>query len=558
MNKWFFYGLTALAIASCSSEDFVGDEELKRQNENGKSISLNLVAAPQTRSEGGAAAAGYLNKNFVIYGMKSYESEAPQVVFNNYQVNYVENTANTTTSNSANWEYVGYTNVPDGVTTTAGVVAFSTLTGNNEANKNGAEQSIKYWDYSASQYDFFAYSLGKGDTPANPNTTQYAQASALHKDATTGYTFTLSGTADQLMACYVSDKKEVIPTVSESQVQLSFRNLASKVKLAFYENVPGYSIKEIKFHPSASDPAAAAPCLYAASSVLPTGGTYTITFDSNNKPVFTSSGTPTTSDHQTFGSSLAYTASREYRETTDETTTLYIGRTSDTATPTTPAEVLPNPNPTDLTLKIDYTLLSCDGYGETIEVKGATAIVPAAYTVWKPNCSYTYLFKISDTGLTPITLDAVINTDINGYQETVTTITNPSITTYQKGSNVAENDEYEAGTIYVIVGNGTALTVEGDNANAKLYTVTGQDITEESVANAIATSSATMTITDVTSTLSTFNEIPADDAPHGVALTTNGVKFTAAAGTIYAFEYSYTENTETKKVYKVIKVKATP
>ena len=64
-------------------------------------------------------------------------------VFNNYYVTWTANSAGKTESNTSDWEYVGAT-----------VQAPSTL-------EAGAVQSIKYWDYSTSQYDFAAYSTGK-------------------------------------------------------------------------------------------------------------------------------------------------------------------------------------------------------------------------------------------------------------------------------------------------------------------------------------------------------------------------------------------------------------
>ena len=163
-----------LTLAGCASEDYIGDPETRIQNENGKAISLNLTAAPQTRSaKTGAEAASDLNNNFVIWGDKTMSDNSTQTVFDNYQVNYVTNSANTTTSNSAGWEYVGYT------------------------SKKNVGQTIKFWDYSAAHYDFFAYSLGRGYTTSGDNpTTSFATATT---DMTsTGYT--LSGTANQLKA----------------------------------------------------------------------------------------------------------------------------------------------------------------------------------------------------------------------------------------------------------------------------------------------------------------------------------------------------------------------
>ena len=596
-----------LTLAGCASEDYVGNEELLRQNENGKAVSFSLVAAPQTRADQqtGSVAASTLNNNFVVYAQKVFESPAStQLVFNNYQVNYATNSANTTTSNSAGWEYVGYKNLPYGTTTASGV-ALNTNGVAANATASGVEQSIKYWDYSAHHYDFFAYSLGKGDKPEDLTSTQYAKASAMSSTSSspTSYSYSLSGSEAQLKACYISNIKTIQPYGSTgTEVELEFRNFASKVKIAFYETVPGYSVKELKFYQDGgtSTSSGVKPYLYASSTnPLPIGGgTYNISFTNDGKAYVSAPTDPTTVNKLAFGSDLTYTAEEDYKEAEGP---YYIGRSSNAATPTDAITVLPNPSGTDLHLKIDYTLLSRDGYGEVIHVTGATATVPAAYAQWQPNHSYTYLFKISDNtngltnpdlaakiGLSPITLDAVVNVNADGKQETITTVTEPSITTYQKGSNVTGMDEYYAGNIYIIVGDGTTTLT---SSNAKLYTATVEDgaaqgITETTVANALVNgvkdnndNPTSWTVTDAndkdlvvtavgtnaTDKLFTeINNIPAADAPDGRAITgINGAKFSATADTstkYYVFEYTYVDditdpsNSVTKHLYKVIKV----
>lgn len=118
-----------------------------------------------------------------------------------------------------------------------------------------------------------------------------------------------------------------------------------------------------------------------------------------------------------------------------------------------------------ITLRIDYKLTSVDGTNETINVKGATATVPAQYTEWKSGYAYTYIFKISQdtngstggtsTGLTAISFDAVVVDDeANGLQETITTVSDNSFTTYgYKDNKVTTNgNEYVNGTdIYATV-----------------------------------------------------------------------------------------------------------
>ena len=106
--------------------------------------------------------------------------------------------------------------------------------------------------------------------------------------------------------------------------------------------------------------------------------------------------------------------------------------------PTEPTRILPA-NAGDLTLKVDYTLVSEDGSNETIKITGATVKVPAEYTNWQANYIYTYIFKItentngstggSSTGLHPIVFDAVVKENQSNSQTTETEIKDGGITT---------------------------------------------------------------------------------------------------------------------------------
>ena len=555
-TKHLFIAATAiLAFASCSSNDFVGEEIPQNSSETNGAISFTSATPAITRATGSGAAT-LLNNNFVVFGYKTV-SAATQTVFDNYQVNWVTNTANTTESNSADWEYVGYKNLPYGT----GTKPENDIVLNNDgvatnATATGIEQSIKYWDFSASQYDFFAYSLGTG------NATTWAQASALSNS-----TYTLEGTKDQLATCYISNKEKVVPSsVSPTQVNLNFRSFLSQIELKFYETIPGYSVKDVTFYPSADGVSSAIPYLYTSSAALPIGGRYTVTFDDDGKAILSFDASAGSKDYVSklaFGTALSSYVTKEYKEAAE---VVYLGRTSTAATSSDPITVLPNPdNDQALHLKMDFTLLSRDGTGETIEMKGATAVVPAAYAMWQPNYKYTYIFKISDntnaktstiTGLYPITLDAVVTDAVDGTQETITTVDDPSITTYANASMVTANNEYLTGSnIYIVVNDGTDITA---NTDAKLYTAAitledvvnprpaAQGITEETVANALAqggsvvdANGATLAVTDVTASLLTdITEIAAADAPNGQAITIDGVKFTPASRGDYVFEYS--------------------
>mgnify|MGYP007121479738 CR=1 FL=1 len=222
-------------------------------------------------------------------------------------------------------------------------------------------------------------------------------------------------------------------------------------------------------------------------------------------------------------------------------------------------------------------------------MKGATATVPAKYTEWKPGYAYTYIFKISqntngstggnDKGLTAISFDAVVLEDEqNGLQETITTVSDQSITTYgyKDGKVTVNGGEYQAGTdIYATVhvpgakAEDPATTAAPDN----LYTVTietgaAQTINEASVANTLVNGKknddanpTTWTVTDANgkkmivtkaTDATKVTKVPTED---GHDLDVNALKWTGkvtdpATETFYAVEYV----NGTNKSYKIVKV----
>ena len=628
-KKFFFAAMALVALASCSSDDLVGENNnspnLNPAPASGeKAIVFNSGTNTITRNTHyGSEAAGMLDDKFVFAGTKGVNGvpASPSVasasyVFDNYTAKYVNNTAHTTESNSDNWEYVGTT-----------AVSPSTIAGNM--------QTIKYWDYAESQYDFVAYSLGKGfDDDNNASTApKYATATAIDKS---DKSYTLTGSADALKACYISDlvtaynKKEgsIVANDFGNVVQFSFRSLATKIRIAFYETIPGYSVKDVLFYESdAASTTTDIPTLYASSDVLPTGeGTMTVSFNTTgwaNSPLkanatdynkahvsFAPKATTDLSANVNFGKLLNYPSDYEGALSTGS----FIGRTSNTATyadgystGTTPNTrgyyytILPKENttyvdgsdtkPINLKLRIKYTLVSTDGSAEEIVVDNATAMVPAELAKWSPNYAYTYIFKISDmtngstgqdgsgniiTGLTPITLNAVVVDSEDGLQETITTVATPSITTYTKGKVVTTQSEYsQNANIYIIVNNGTSNVTLTPGTNAWLYTATLEDeaaqtLNEASVDNALhyGTYNSTaktytvhdanakdLVLTDVTVNKQTtadtedlfqaISQIAADDSPTGNLITVTGAKFYPEAAGKYVFAYRVSEGSAT-------------
>ena len=573
-KKLFFAAVAIVALASCSDNEFIGDNSPTTQQENAADeIQFGFDMQKITRADAkGYEAADLLGGKFVVEGTKGENGTttiASTVVFDNYDVDWTANTAGTTESNSSDWEYVGLTK--NGA---------SSITGN---------QSIKYWDYSVPQYNFVAYSVGNGNTAiysGDPGATQLLLSKI---DPATG-SYTVKGALAALKKFFVADMvtKNKANGDYNKVVEIKFRHLNSKIRMGLYETVPGYSVKDVKFYSSASGNSydtptptipTTTPTLYSSEESIFSGGTYTVTYpnvgttpdvatDYNKAHVAISGQTGGTT--QTFDA-LDYNNPKTIEGNPSLAEANYLGEASNTATyPTSSTnkdytDVLPNEaEGVSLTLRVDYTLVSNDGSKETIVVKNASAVVPAIYCKWKPGYAYTYLFKISDksngitgslatdpVGLYPITFDAVVLATEDFVQETVTTVATPSITTYQHdpASNAVVMNEYKAGAgpIYIIVDGKSDLNVYG-----QLYTVarTGTtDISEATVVDALniepTTSGSTTTGRNgiALTTASSDATIKTIVGPDGNNITVDAhsaASFTPASAATYAYVYKLT------------------
>ena len=582
MNKFFIAAASALALASCSSDDFLGEIQGNEQNGATSAINFGGDTGKITRATSGSAAADLLEKNFVVVGFKGSETDAANnktYAFDHYNVNFKDGSAFSTESNRAGWEYVNQDMRVKGTEPAASL-----------AQGGASQQTIKYWDHSCASYDFIAFSMGKKDAAS-----KYATPTHVDKANLKSAAYTLTGNVNTLSECYISDMKTVKEKeYNKTSVSMSFRHLASKVRMALFEIVPGYVISDVKFY-DATDDTATADTEGTLIGKFNNSGTLTVYFpttgtdhaaekDYNKAHVkFTESTTPGETGVLNFKKFGAVNYNNQTEGQISEGST-YLSQNA--AKPSYCGDGYQNVLPSEgaasaITLRIDYKLTSVDGSNETINVKGATATVPAQYTEWKSGYAYTYIFKISQdtngstggtsTGLTAISFDAVVVDDeANGLQETITTVSDNSFTTYgYKDNKVTTNgNEYVNGTdIYATVYSAGATV-----APQKLYTVTlepgaTQTINEASVANALEkgtndTAAKTWTVTDyagkkmvVTETAGVATTVDSVPAGPGYTLKVNalmwrGVVTDPATETYYAVEYV----NGTKKSYKIVKV----
>lgn len=283
---------------------------------------------------------------FKVYGFKNMTSLADyQPVFPGYTVNWVTGSGGSSTTNSSGWEYV------------------------NQQPAGQDEQTVKYWDWNAKAYRFFAVA---GTSRTNTVTGTYIP------DATNPHAYEVTYRAD-------AQNEADVPYYSHlwfsaggpgekpfgQPVQLEFIKPLSKVRIVF--------IFEENINPGTT---------YATANTLtdisfrPTSGN-TIKLKGNVTVTYHLIGTETT---ETFAATAEAEGTTTF--TTDYYTTKEVGGET----------VYPYYNANGHTPK-EYTVLPVTGQGTyrlTVSVDGEpkTTIVPAEFMDWQPGYEYTYIFKI--------------------------------------------------------------------------------------------------------------------------------------------------------------------
>ena len=563
----------ALCLTACVDDEYSGDDTTLGEG----TVSFVNTVAPFTRAgKTGKEAADALGGKFYVYGIKNEITVGPGIltsdnlVFQNYKVTYTDGSANSSTSNSTGWEYVGNT-------LTTGEAA-------NMDNSGAATQTIKYWDYNASSYTFYAFAVANDDLE-NGNI-KVSKVTDYALDAyRNGYTVDVTADADPTKL-YLSKRVEIMSSANKDQTQVNeyggrvnmeFRNAMAKVRVGMYETIPGYTLTIDAFRiadnasPAFGDMTTAKTDGFAAN--LPyvkkgTAGTMSVIYKDENTTEVNVPAVIFNAAHDNvlaLGSNLC-----QGKQLGDKATGVVYDYDGGDYTCVYPMEG----NGSNMKLKVDFTLHST--VGETIEVKNATAEVPAAYLKWRPGYAYTYIFKISDqtnatigslTGLYPITFDAVAISDGTGQEEEISTMgENVNIVTmgYDPATKMITvgQDDYNAGnTVYASFIYSNSL-VAPSSSNTKLYIVTTDDsdtypINETNVSGYLTAYASDNTLVDQPVTVyeqtipadAFVSEVPVGDGTASMR-TLTAVSWTAGKH-VYAVEYT---NTAGQKNYKIVHV----
>ena len=323
---------------------------------------------------------------FRVWGYKNMSFDAGvysdlQTVMPKYTVNWQENSANTTTSNTNGWEYVA------------------------QETGSDPEQTIKYWDWNAKAYRFFGVTNWGGTPPVPP--VAYEANKAYGADGNYGAdgtywtagaykTYEITMTAD----CSGSDADDIADNIVATPyfttlwfstgnvgdypdkqfgkpVQLEFLKPYARVRFLFKYAYPREGIKlgTKSFKPSDDYTAEEENKVKIARK-----GTVTVHYPIEGTETKEWYTTVVDADKST--RLTAFTVDYDPEDDGKDYVTLSSGEmTSDGW-----YIVLPN------NIQGSYTL------SVTVNGEAKTAVMPEQYMQWLPGYSYTYVFKITDEG----------------------------------------------------------------------------------------------------------------------------------------------------------------
>ena len=354
-----------MAFSSCSGDD-TPEPQPNVPDTRLRSIGFGGEGRQQQEETTRAGGIGLetLVQDFKVWGIKTMGKDGtenkftlPQTVMDAYKVAWTENSADNTVSNKADWEYVGLENdnLPDKI------------------------QTIKYWDFSATSYRFYAiapFDLEHGMTPSEG---EVVKGDATYQSLNYYIEYDSDKSTGPLYYSdlWLSDNKgtEFIsgtpsPLYTEC-VNLLFQTPLVRVRFRFIfpdGTEPKYvSINNCDFHDMENE------------GKTPVRAHMTILYPKD-------------------GVDKVSTTEWEIEEE-NGTGSLNMK---------IPYEETPMHGATEGTLRKWYYVLPMHNLGHTqgnyileatVNGKHKSATVPAEYMQWKHGYEYTYVFKITDTGI---------------------------------------------------------------------------------------------------------------------------------------------------------------
>lgn len=435
MKKVLFLTAVAVAMTACSNDVDLGLKDANKQNADNaigfQVLNKNMSRATSLESEG--------HYNFGVWAYK--DTDHSHDIMANYLVGYFGNDANPVgyspsgaknstwgagngnlTDHYSFWGYEGLGNTEYKWLTNTGSQKYYLSINDGDYKydnykSNEDVQYLRYFDLSSAYTEFFAYApyiFGTTKPSFSIGTQTMSFPNGAIKD---GY-----NDKSLFEYLYAYQKVENSGTNYQTDVDLQFKHLNSRIKIVFWDNVAGYKITMLPLHNDAG--IIAVPTKYTAPSTYEYADN-TLYKEAKVDVKFTPSikvEAPIASKYYTGTAGDAISATNIYTKALvfeePKAASLEESRLDALAnTECFSKDIyygIPQNNSCGLTFRVSFKLTSTTG--EEIKVYNAGVHVDAAHCVWEAGKSYTYVFKITkkttgDTGTNDPSVDPNPGTD---------------------------------------------------------------------------------------------------------------------------------------------------
>lgn len=409
MKKCLYLALAAITFAACTND---ADYSLSGQGNPENAIGFQVMGRNTITRATSLNQAGHYN--FGVFGYKS--TDEVNNVMDNYLVGYMD------AVNKKGYYMTGDAQTTegdqDGVLNGQSRWAYEML-GNKEYDYLGTDgyytkdqtyfmsnvekQYLRYWDKSANFTNFYAYAPYVNNADAAKQVTYNNSSQVMTFPAGS----IVAGYDDPSQYEYMYSASQVGSADYGKDVALNFKRINAKVRIKFWEDINGYSVRILDL--SSADHYNG---VYAAPSKRSgTQGSYTYTRGKYVKKIgatvdFSAEGSSNNSKPISDNPTVTLKTPSAYNDVAADM--LQFKAPADAAIGTTRPLASASPTvyyaiPKDantgaeydcgFTFHVTYELTS--NTGERIVVKDATVHVPADYCNWKSNISYTYVFRIT-------------------------------------------------------------------------------------------------------------------------------------------------------------------
>lgn len=407
---FIFSAILSLSYLVCSC---VNDEIVSEQNDKHSSdkINFNISVNNVTRAD------SKLQDTHYEFGVFAYQKNGttPESLMNNYLVAWCDESS----PYKDWWNRISTYGDPESAVHGSSYWFYEQLgysIGNHleETTPSTLEQILKFWDKSKTAVDFYAYTpyYNNATFDLNEEKLSLTGVSSFFVNPTTGGQVTTAKTKTDATPEYLIDHNEVMyankKTVERSNfgndVDLNFKHLNAKIRLAFYTSITSYKVTLTDLVPEQitgtpftiekQEGVVLTPAIEGNTHADITQPTSNTEFDTQGDVVIYYNTTPaaTWSNYTKSNENLCFQV-KDYPSLPTSNASLVALPTIYYAVPQ------PAGNTCGFTVHVSFKMESAPnitGTSDVIQLYDARVWVPASACQWEAGKAYTYIFNIND------------------------------------------------------------------------------------------------------------------------------------------------------------------